>query len=106
MTLTLEEKGGIQKEDIDGDGVIRMMRIKTPYGAWKIDPATECSMTLREPSDVDGDFYDIYPEGVLKHVMVMKISRRKKMSGDWILIETSHWGGFQILDSQVLVNIH
>lgn len=24
----LEEKGGIQKEDIDGDGVIRMMRIK------------------------------------------------------------------------------
>ncbi len=28
---------------VDGDGVIRMMRIKTPYGAWKIDPATECS---------------------------------------------------------------
>ena len=43
-----------------------MMRIKTPYGAWKIDPATECSMTLREPSDVDGDFYDIYPEGVFE----------------------------------------
>lgn len=62
----LEEKGGIQKEDLDGDGVIRMMRIKTPYGAWKIDPATECSMTLREPSDVDGDFYDIYPEGVFE----------------------------------------
>lgn len=60
------EKGGIQNEDIDGDGVIRMMRIKTPYGAWKIDPSTECSMTLRLPSDIEGDFYDIYPEGILE----------------------------------------
>lgn len=62
----LVEKGGIKDEDLDGDGAIRMMRIKTPYGAWKIDESTECKMVLREPSDVDGDFYDIYSEGVLE----------------------------------------
>lgn len=62
----LTKKGGIKEEDLDGDGVIRMMRIKTPYGAWKIDPSVECKMVLREPSDVDGDFYDIFVEGVFE----------------------------------------
>ena len=59
----MTKQGGIKSEDIDNDGVIRMMRIKTPYGAWKIENNT---MTLREPSDIDGDFYDIYPEGILE----------------------------------------
>lgn len=62
----LTKKGGIKDEDLDNDGVIRMMRIKTPYGAWKIDTNNEGSMKLREPSDIDGDFYDIFPEGVLE----------------------------------------
>ena len=59
------EKGGIKSEDIDNDGVIRMMRIKTPYGAWKKDEKNS-SMTLRGPSDVEGEFYDIYPEGTFE----------------------------------------
>lgn len=62
----LPEKGGIASEDLDNDGVIRMMRIKTPYGAWKIDEKEECGMLLRDPSDTEGTFYDIYPEGLLE----------------------------------------
>ena len=61
---TQEEGGGIRECDLDCDGTIRMMRIKTPYGAWKKD--AEGQMVLRSPSDTDGIFYDIYPEGILE----------------------------------------
>ena len=62
----LPEKGGIKEEDLDGDDVIRMMRIPTPYGAWKKDPKNPESMVLRDPSDTEGDFYDIFPEGIME----------------------------------------
>ena len=61
----MPKEGGVRDEDLDGDGVVRMMRIKTPYGAWKIDPKRPDSMMLRDPGDSEGTFYDIYPEGVL-----------------------------------------
>ena len=57
------EKGGIRSEDLDGDGVIRMMRITTPYGAWKKDKDDSSIMAKRDPGDADGEFYDIYAEG-------------------------------------------
>lgn len=60
------EKGGVTSEDLDDDGVIRMMRIPTPYGAWKKDPDNKDGMVLRTPSDVEGEFYDIYQEGQLE----------------------------------------
>ncbi len=62
----LPKEGGIKEEDLDGDGVIRMMRIKTPYGAWKKDPKNEGSMVKRDPGDYQGEFYDIFPEGDLE----------------------------------------
>lgn len=57
------ENGGIRSEDLDGDGVIRMMRIPTPYGAWKKDKDDSSIMAKRDPGDADGEFYDIYAEG-------------------------------------------
>jgi murein tripeptide amidase MpaA len=77
----LSEKGGIKSEDLDGDGVIRMMRIPTPYGAWKKDPQQEGVMVLREPSDTDGTYYDIYPEGVLEKYEGDENLKQKKP--DW-----------------------
>ncbi len=61
-----EVKGGVKEEDLDGDGVIRMMRIPTPYGAWKKDPDNEGAMKPRDPGDREGEFYDIYPEGYME----------------------------------------
>ncbi len=71
------KQGGIKSQDLDDDGVIRMMRIKTPYGAWKI---VDNQMTLRSPSDIDGDFYDIYPEGVLEEYDDSENLKLKKAS--------------------------
>lgn len=75
------EKGGLKGEDLDGDGVIRMMRIATPYGAWKKDPKKDGSMVFREPSDTEGTFYDIYPEGILEAYDGDENLKQKK--ADW-----------------------
>lgn len=57
---------GLQQKDMDGDGVIRMMRIKTPYGAWKVSDKDPRLMTLRTPGDSEGDFYNVYAEGYIE----------------------------------------
>lgn len=77
----LPEKGGIKEEDIDQDGVIRMMRIPSEYGAWKKDPKDPSLMTFRTPSDTEGEFYDIYPEGYLEEYDGDENLKRKK--ADW-----------------------
>ncbi len=59
----LQEMPGLQPRDLDGDGVIRTMRVKSPYGMWKVSPLDDRLMTKRLPDDVDGDFYDVYTEG-------------------------------------------
>lgn len=56
---------GLQTKDIDGDGSIRLMRVKTPYGAWKTSSLDPRLMTRRLPDDDEGDFYNIYPEGTI-----------------------------------------
>ena len=56
-------KDGLQEKDMDGDDVIRMMRVKSPYGAWKKDPHDPALMIKREPDDVCGEFYNVYTEG-------------------------------------------
>lgn len=40
-----------------------MMRIPTPYGAWKIDDNGD--MVFRDP-EIQTVLYDIYPEGYLE----------------------------------------
>ena len=76
------EAGGIDEVDLDNDGVIRMMRIPSAYGAWKIDPNDNSSMVLRSPSDIKGEFYDIYPEGVLEEYDGLENLKSKKMNYD------------------------
>ena len=56
--------GGLFPADLDGDGVIRSMRVPSPYGAWKKDEADPSRLCLRSPSDTEGVFYDLYTEGL------------------------------------------
>lgn len=54
---------GLNKKDIDGDGVIRMMRVKSDYGAWKVSKLDDRLMTRRLADDIEGDFYNVFDEG-------------------------------------------
>ena len=57
------EHGGIRAEDIDGDGVIRLMKVFGRHGAWKQQNGVICK---RSPSDMRGEFFDIYSDGILE----------------------------------------
>lgn len=58
-----QQEDGLHPSDLDGDGVIRMMRVLTPYGAWKISDQDSRVMVKRQPDELEGMFYQIYPEG-------------------------------------------
>ncbi len=56
---------GLHPADIDGDGVIRIMRVKSKTGAWKESSLDNRVMIKRSPSDFDGEYYNVYPEGFI-----------------------------------------
>lgn len=57
---------GLHQADLDGDGVVRKMRVRSPYGIWKESPADPRVMTRRLPDDVEGVFYNVYSEGLIE----------------------------------------
>lgn len=58
-------KHGLYLEDIDGDGFIVQMRMPDHVGEWKISENDSRIMLRRTPGDNDGDFYRVYPEGLI-----------------------------------------
>lgn len=56
---------GLTPCDLDGDGVIRNMLVKTPFGCWKKDPEDPRLIVLRKADDNVGDFYNVYSEGMI-----------------------------------------
>ena len=64
---TEKRQSGLHKGDIDGDGVARLMRVPSPYGVWKISPKDPRLMVRRRPDETDGEFYNVYPEGIIEN---------------------------------------
>lgn len=63
-----EKKPGMHEEDIDGDGIIRTMRVKDPTGPWKVSPHDSRLLVKRAPDeiDADADYYYLLPEGMIE----------------------------------------
>ncbi len=72
---------GLQQEDMDGDGAIRMMRVKDAYGAWKKNPKDSGLMVKRTPDDVCGEFYSIYSEGEVTGACDVQLKMQKEKWG-------------------------
>ena len=62
-----EPQDGLHPEDIDGDGRILQMRVPDPTGDWKISDHDERLMVKRAPDDMEGDFFRIFPEGLIEN---------------------------------------
>lgn len=60
-----KEMPGLVPADLDGDGVIRNMLVKTPFGCWKKDPNDSRMLLMRQADDTEGDFYNVYSEGLI-----------------------------------------
>jgi len=57
---------GLYPADLDGDGVIRKMLVKSPYGAWKKSEEDSRLMVKRRPDELDGEFYNVFQEGYIQ----------------------------------------
>ena len=64
--LSKTQQPGLYEEDMDQNGIIAMMRVPSPYGAWKKDPHNEAVMIKRAPDDLEGEFYQVYAEGCVE----------------------------------------
>lgn len=58
---------GLLEEDVDGDGRILSMRIVDPNGPWKVHPDDARLMVQRDPTETDGTYYRVLPEGPVKN---------------------------------------
>lgn len=60
-----EPMEGLRIEDLDGDGRVLQMRLKDPNGPWKVYAGEPRLLVRREPTDREGPFYRLLPEGRL-----------------------------------------
>jgi murein tripeptide amidase MpaA len=61
-----DREEGLHDQDIDGNGKILQMRIKDPNGDWKISSLDPRLMEKRQPTEVEGEFYRLLPEGLIE----------------------------------------
>lgn len=76
-----EDPYGLERQDLDGDGRILNMRIKDNNGPWKICEQEPRLLVRREPTDTEGQFYRIMPEGLLHNFDGMTMRSRKIKQG-------------------------
>lgn len=60
-----EPRDGLVPEDVDGDGIIRQMRVADPSGEWKVSLMDARLMTRRSPGETGGPYYRLFAEGRL-----------------------------------------
>ena len=58
-------RNGLIPTDLNGDGLISMMRIKDSAGPWKISAIDSRVMIKRAPHEYGGDYYLVLPEGTI-----------------------------------------
>ncbi len=75
-----EQIEGLTPEDIDGDGRILQMRVPDLNGTWKVHPDDPRLMIRREPTEENGRYYRVLPEGFVKNYdgVTVKIQPRKE----------------------------
>ncbi len=71
-----EPLGGLEREDVDGDGRMLSMRIPDPNGQWKIYPHEPRLMVRRDPTETGGQYYRVLMEGSIKDYDGVTISMR------------------------------
>lgn len=58
---------GLVPQDITGDGYIVQMRVPDTKGEWKKDAEDPAIMVQREPGEEGGEYYRLYPEGLIRN---------------------------------------
>lgn len=72
-----DRRAGLKSQDVDGDGYITTMRVPDPHGEWKKSELDDRLMVQRRPGEEGGEYYRLYPEGLIEghdglHVVIEK----------------------------------
>jgi Zinc carboxypeptidase len=61
-----EPQQGLRMGDVDGDGRMLFMRIRDPNGPWKPYEHDPRLLVARDPDEVGGEYYRLFPEGEIE----------------------------------------
>lgn len=73
---------GLIPQDINGDGYIVNMRVPDPKGEWKKDKDEPRLMVQREPGEEGGEYYRVYPEGMIRDYNGVHVKIEKPFDGN------------------------
>ncbi len=73
---------GLKPQDIDGDGFITTMRVPDPKGEWKKSPSDPRLMVQREPGEEGGEYYRLYPEGLIENFDGVHVKIERPFDGN------------------------
>jgi hypothetical protein len=73
---------GLQEEDINGDGFILRMRVRDSKGEWKKSGLEPRLMVQREPGEEGGEYFRLYPEGMIKNFDGINVPIEKPRDGN------------------------
>ena len=59
--------GGLEEEDVDGDGRMLTMRVPDPNGPWKICAEEPRLLVRRDPTETGGQYFRLLPEGRIEN---------------------------------------
>jgi murein tripeptide amidase MpaA len=60
-----DERAGLKRKDLNGDGFLTLMRVPDANGTWKKSTHDDRLIIKRAPDEIAGEFYHVYPEGEL-----------------------------------------
>ena len=110
-----EDMPGLYPCDIDGDGVIRNMLVKSPFGSWKKDSKDARLLVRRGADENEGEFYNVYSEGLIRDYDGLKVKQAPAKYGldlnrnypmNWNPEHSQPGGGFypgQVIESRNLI---
>ena len=73
---------GLIPQDINGDGYIVNMRVPDPKGEWKKSPTDPRLMVQREPGEEGGEYFRVYPEGMIRNYDGVHVKIEKGEDGN------------------------
>ena len=88
-----ERHAGLIPQDIDGDGFVVSMRVPDPKGEWKKSAREPRLMVQREPGEEGGDYYRLYPEGLIRDYDGVHVAIEKPFDGNLNRNFPANWSG-------------
>ncbi len=83
---------GHRTKDLNGDGRATDMRVIDPSGEWKTSEKDPRLMVMREPGDIGGVYYRLYPEGEIIDHDGLDVRVSKPRHGNLNRQYPANWG--------------